>query len=379
MNDSLILSIVIPTKNRYATLIPVLNYIFSSLKGANYEVVVHDNSDDNQIILDYISKMNEKRLKYFFSTDILSQTENSNQAILKSEGKYVCFIGDDDAVMPYILDVVKWMDSLKIDVLKGNKLQYFWPNQRYNYLSKSANGVLKIEAFNYQVREISSVEALNYTLKHGGVSMKKLPCVYHGVVSRKILNLIHQKTNTFFPGPSPDMANAISLTMVIDKYYYLDLPIVISGKSTHSIGGKGVLHKHISAISEVKHLPLGTNEKWTDRIPKYWTGPTIWAESVIKSLEALDKPELIKKMNYQYLYAHLYVFNYQHRRKIFKNFQFNFSFSFYYYFIHIFVYRVRTFIKNRVGLVYRIMFNIKDLKSASKAILSYVDLNKTVF
>jgi len=375
-----LLSIIIPTKNRYHTLFSIVDTIIS-FNELLIEIVIQDNSDDNSSALEFIQKREQNNsLKYFYSAEKLSVIENSDLAVLNSTGEYVCFIGDDDGVMPYIVDVVEWMKQNGIKALKSFKPNYYWPDQKSNYLSNNTSGNLKIKNFDYTIKKISTKKALDFTLNRGGTSMEMLPCLYHGIVERKVLEAIFEKCNTYFPGPSPDMANAIALTKFIDEYIYVDFPVAISGKSVKSTGGQGVLHKHISKIEDVSHLPKSTSKFWSNSIPKYWTGPTIWAESVLKAMENCEMGYSDTKFNYEYLYATLYVFNYENRKLIFKDFKhsiltFDFCVSYFYIFLN----RVRIFFKNRFSSSIEKFSNIKNIGEAIKLICEKVDESKLVF
>ncbi len=365
-----LLSIVIPTKNRYTTLFSVVDMLLSFGLNDDIEIVIQDNSDDNQEALKFIKDRVEfYNLQYFHETTPLSVIENSDEAVLNSKGEYVCFIGDDDGVMPNIVNVVKWMKANDMKVLKSIKPQYYWPNQKSNFLSNNVSGILKtFRQYKDRIRILKTDESLVKTLQKGGVTMEDLPCLYHGIVKKEVLDVIYQKTNTFFPGPSPDMANAIALTKVVDTYAFADFPVVISGKSSKSTGGAGVLHQHISTIEEVSHLPKNTAKYWSKQIPKFWTGPTIWSESVVKSLQAMGDDESISKINFKYLYAHLFVFNVKHKQQIFSNFEVSKDFKFYQYKFKIFLNRVVFFVKNRLGLLYRQYNGVKNIKNAIQII-----------
>jgi glycosyltransferase involved in cell wall biosynthesis len=343
-----LLSIIIPTKNRYHTLFSIVDTIIS-FNDLLIEIVIQDNSDDNSSALEFIQKREQNNsLKYFYSAEKLSVIENSDLAVLNSTGEYVCFIGDDDGVMPYIGDVVKWMKRNGHKALKAHKPNYFWPSMITDYFANDNSGILYESNYNYNIKEVSTCTALNYTLSKGGTSIKKLPCLYHGIVDRETLDRIFIKCNTYFPGPSPDMANAIALSLFLNKYVYVDFPVIISGKSKNSTGGQGVLHQHISKIEEVTHLPIKTSDEWTEQIPKYWTGPTIWAESVIKSLMNTGNEIEIEKFRFSYLYASIYLFNFKSRHRIFHNFSFNiFSSSFLLDLFKLFFIRVYFFLNNR--------------------------------
>lgn len=363
----MLLSIVIPTKNRYATLFSVVDMILSFDLNDEIEIVIQDNSDDNEEGLSFIEKRTLfQNLKYFYSSEALSQTENSDKAVSNSTGEFVCFIGDDDGVMPNIVQVTKWMQENGFKALKSYKPDYYWPNQKSNYLSNDASGVFKYKRWKENsFRIVKTSDALSFTLDRGAVSIEMLPCLYHGIVERKTLDLIYRKAGTFFPGPSPDMANAVALTQVIEYYVFVDYPVIISGKSTKSIGGSGVLHQHISRIEDVSHLPRDTSENWDIRIPKYWTGPTIWAESLIKALEKFQNRNAIESLNFDYLYAYLKVFHRKHANKIFENFVTKKLLKLKF---EIFLYRFRVFILNRIGTVKQLN-RIIDMKSAVQAVL----------
>jgi glycosyltransferase involved in cell wall biosynthesis len=374
-----ILSIIIPTKNRYATLLPLLD-VLCSFNSNNFEIVIQDNSDSNEEIVNYFDNNKDIRLKYFYCEDKMSIIDNSDLAVNHSTGEYVCFIGDDDGVMPYVVDLVAWMKRNDIKALKAFKPSYYWPDQKSNYLSNDTSGILKYEGFNYSIKKINTKEAFDFTLQKGGTSMKMLPCLYHGIVEREVLDAIFNKCNTYFPGPSPDMANGVALTKFINEYTYVDFPVVISGKSTKSGGGLGVLHKHISKIEERQHLPINTAKDWTDKIPKFWTGPTIWAESVHKAIENCDIATGKNKFNYPYLYASLYVFNYKYRMIIFKNFQHKmFSYNFYISYIDIFFNRAQVFLKNRFSSSVEKYGNVKNIGEATKILNERVDKSKLGF
>lgn len=362
-----LLSIIIPTKNRYNTLLPLVDYLLT-IKSEKMELLIQDNSDDISPIQPYLNKK-ENYISYFHSPKKLSQTENSNLAVSNCKGEYVCFIGDDDGVMPYIIDVVEWMKDNNIEAVKGYKPNYSWPGLQISYLEDDTSGVLRYKIWENKITTIDCKKELNRTLSKGGSDLSMLPCLYHGIVSKKTLEKIYEKTGSYFPGPSPDMANAIALCFYVDNYKYLGFPLVISGKSSSSIGGKGVLHKHISRIEDVNHLPETTKRDWNDKIPKYWTGPTIWCESVIKSLEACGEFSRVKNINFSYLYAELFVFEFKNRKHIFNDFGYNiFTFSFFVNVFKIFSKRVFIFFSNRLKVNTSTVNNLKNIGQAVLAL-----------
>lgn len=67
-----LLSIVVPTKNRYMYLEEMIR-MFVSFQLENTELVVQDNSDDNARFLDFILQFEQfQNIKYYYTNDHLS-------------------------------------------------------------------------------------------------------------------------------------------------------------------------------------------------------------------------------------------------------------------------------------------------------------------
>jgi hypothetical protein len=172
--------------------------------------------------------------------------------------------------------------------------------------------------------------------------MKSLPRVYHGLVSKNCLEQLKEETGSYFPGPSPDMANAVGLTKYVKTFYLIDKAIIITGNAPKSAGGQGLRHDHIGRIEDQKSLPVGTAENWSPFIPKFWSGQTIWAEAAHKALVATHRADLLAKFNYSYLFACCLVFQ--------KNLN-GFTFK------TIYNYRTKTN-KSFLGFNFRILLNV---------------------
>ncbi|WP_101542653.1 glycosyltransferase family 2 protein [Bacteroides cutis] len=303
-----LLSIVIPTKNRYFYLKHLITLI-DSFHSDYIELVVQDNSDDNSTFVEYLNKCNYKNLNYFYNSGRLSQAENSDLAILNSKGDYVCFIGDDDGVTSHIIECVLWMNRNNIDALLSAPTIYKWPDYVSNVTDIS--NVLSFKPFrgNYQVVETKDV--LSKALKNGFVNMEGLPRVYQGIVKRKVLDRIYNIAKTFHPGPSPDMACAVSLCFHMNNFVVLDFPIIITGASRNSGGGECVrkFKNKLSDINEVPFLPSNAKEQWEDSLPKYWSVETVWPESAIKAIRYNKKEQLISQINIEYTLAFFAVFH----------------------------------------------------------------------
>lgn len=303
MNKKL-LSIVVPTKNRYKYLESFVD-LLASYEDERMEMVIQDNSDNNQEFLRYLKAKNYNFIIYNYCPEHLSIIENSDRAIKASNGKYVCFMGDDDLVLKDLCSFVELMDKNKVDSAFFRQAKYSWPGVKYK-VHDIPN--LDIPWFEGKL-ELKSVKSeLKRLLKNGAISMESMPQLYHGVILRKRLEEIYKATGTYFPGPSPDMAVAVALSKFVKKHVVCDVPYTVAGTAPKSGGGMGANHEHKGEIKYAVWLPEDTEEKWEKRLPKIWTGPTIYAESAIKAMRAIGVGEKERFFNYYSNYAYMLVF-----------------------------------------------------------------------
>lgn len=294
-------SIIIPTKNRYHYLEYLINY-FHSLNSEVIELVIQDNS--NQQSTEFINKiklMNDGRIVYLYNANPVSVIENCDAAVKNSNGEFLSMIGDDDGFLPEIIDWVQKMKNNQIDAIIPRKAHYYWPDIINNYHSFSG-----IVSFHKPDKDLTSVDCklqLNRTLQEGGFRLNNLPRIYHGIVSRKKMDEIYTNTGSYFPGPSPDMSNAIALALYCNNVKFLNRPIIISGNSFKSTAGQGMRSAHVGKIEDIAHLPSNTALEWEKFIPKIWTGETIYAESIIKSLRKNKQSQRIIEFNKNAFYG----------------------------------------------------------------------------
>lgn len=302
-----ILSILIPTKDRYHTLKPVLNGLLTDFEEFNVEILVQDNTLDNTEIIEFIINLKSNKIKYFHDATYLSQSGNCNLSVLNSTGKYLILIGDDDYVLPTVIEMVEWMDSNDVECLNYNIASYLWMDIKFKYESAISRGGTLIlnKPLQKKIVSIDPIKELKKVLNSGGTRYADLPRLYHGIVNRKVLDAIYEKCNTFFPGLSPDMANSSALAVYVKRFYKYKFPLSISGKSKFSAAGKGVNHLHNGHLNDMPFLDKGLLQNWNCYIPYFWSGDTIYAQSISHSLE---KCGIDREINFNRLYAHLFVF-----------------------------------------------------------------------
>lgn len=309
MKHDVLLSIVVPTKNRPLYLKSFID-LYASFDKDLTELVIHDNSDEESDIPQYIRQYPEHNIFYFFKREPIPVIENSELAILHSRGKYVCFMGDDDLLSKYIVEVVKQMEKAGVEAAIFTKAIFNWPGLEYKVHHFPS---LRIPTFSGKLRFLDSGKEYERLLAHGATELGCMPQLYHGVVERSLLDKIKDRTGTFFPGPSPDMAIAASLSTIVSKYVFIDAPFISSGKSPKSAAGLGAKHEHKGDLKAISFLPADIEEKWDKRLPFIWTGPTIYAQSAIEAIQAMGQAKDLDRFDFSYFYAYFNTFFKEYR------------------------------------------------------------------
>jgi len=297
-----IISIVVPSRNRHQYLAVLVRSLLA-VESGDFEILVHDNSDEPGGFESATGDLNDSRLRYIYDATPMSITENFEKAVSLAAGEYVCMIGDDDGVTESIIDLAHWLKANDIDVAKSPVPTYLWPGVPSALDPLQTTGVLRLPRYSSKIEIVQSAKALARVLDSGGVRIGDLPSVYQGIVSKRALDRLFDLAGTRFPGPSPDMANAVGLSAVVNRFALVSFPVVISGVCSVSGAGEGAKHQHHGEIADRKFLPEGTADKWPPQVPFYFSGPTLWAATLIHSLKAVGKTEALSKLRYDRLYA----------------------------------------------------------------------------
>ena len=312
-DNNILVSLVVPTKNRYPYLFKLIELLKSFNFGPEFELVVQDNNDDNAVFKQYIACSPYVNLKYYYDPNPIPIGLNCDRAIRNSRGDYVCFIGDDDCITKNFMPCIRWMQENKVDCVFPRRIMYFWPD----YCDKGdERASVHYEDFTREVSFFDTSSVLKELLDTGCVGIARVPMIYHGIVSRGLLDKIWEQCGTYFPGASPDIASAISLCMVTDKYASFRFPIIIAGNSRTGGGGQKILRHHAQTdFSKLPFLPKQTEAIWDKRIPKIWSNATIWCESVVEALHVWGRYDLADSINYEALYSN-FAINYFYYRKM---------------------------------------------------------------
>lgn len=338
-----LLSIVIPTKDRYYYLEHLIKLILS-FNSQDVEIVIQDNTYDNAKFI-RSSYIKNKTIKYFHTKEPIPISLNSDKAILNSTGEYVCFLGDDDGVTSEIINQVRLLKHQGIQAMISRSAIYNWPDYKDDSLFNLSSTLLisnsgKNDFILFSKQELKKVQ------DRGFDNMGLLPRVYQGVVHREALEKVYKKCGTFFPGPSPDMANAIALAGIIEKYLFSNKVTIITGQSKCVGGGERLLSK-LKRFNETEHLPKDIMNYWDKKIPSFWCSDTIWPGSAIIAAERMD---LAIKINYNKIYGR-FLFNHPLYASTLKEINvYSLKVVLYKYFI--FFAKIKKWLKNRLSFYF---------------------------
>lgn len=294
-----LLSIIIPEKDRYKYLLPLVELI-DSFHFDQTELVIEDNSDDNTPWLNFVENCHlEIPIVYNYVKGQISVRHNSENGIRHANGEYICVIGDDDAVMPVIESCVSWMKLMGIDCLRQkSELTYKWPSYVGEQSADFKGATLSYDRSNASVSIVDAKQSAKDVLKSGFSSLGHCPCFYQGIVARKTLDELYNMGGSYIPGPSPDMANAIALSFVAKKYCITDIPFVISGGSEYQGGRSAKVRRWVLPLSKVPFISNEDKQNWDSRLPYIWAAETVWPESGIKGLSYVGQKSLESSIDF---------------------------------------------------------------------------------
>ncbi len=301
-----LLSIIIPTKNRYETLLPTLDALLDNIMGSSFEIVVQDNSDNPDTAQAYLKKRSDAHVQYAHQPGFISIVENTEKALSRAQGEYITFIGDDDLVAPNILDFVKSFFDRSLDAVIYPPAYYWWPSVRFVTPTRyhQPGALWYPSATSTFEQSIDTKAELNRVTSQGAVALFDLPRVYHGIVRRRVLEAIKARTGLYVNGASPDMALAIATAYEVSSHVKVDTPLTIYGASKNSGGGWTAAQSHFGKITEQTHLPQYTKDLWSERLPPIWSEHTIYPQTAMEVMRFMGRPDTI---DYGAFYASMLV------------------------------------------------------------------------
>ncbi len=231
--DAPLLSIVIPTRERGEF---VSSAVHSALacQDPQIEVVVSDNAstDDTKSV---ISSISDKRLVYANTGTRMPMHDNFAFALSRAQGRYLMFVGDDDAVLPARLArLLEILRSETPEVVNWHTPHYVWPGA-----SNGELGLLTLKPLHLRGgKTVLSARALLQDLLRGSRAAYHMigAKIYHGCVARDVVDRVVERAGGYFFVPWPDIGAAIANLFVVNEIVFLGLPCTLGGESRASNG-----------------------------------------------------------------------------------------------------------------------------------------------
>ena len=175
---------------------------------------------------------------------------------------------------------IKIAEDKDIDcITQTHVINYLWPDGKHN-------GILYLPPFSGNTTTIPYRENLREYYKVGtSVNPRdfKLPCIYHGVVRKKVLDVIMKERGCYINAISPDSYLAVVLSEYIHSQIEVDYPISIGGACVGSATVSNIKGGHFGELedSEQYRVNVSKGYKWSENVPDYYSIQTIWADSAM--------------------------------------------------------------------------------------------------
>lgn len=300
---SILLSVVIPTRNRKQYLVGVVKQIIA-INDSRLEIVIHDNSEESSD--DYFNSFKYiGNLIYKHSSETLSFVDNFNKALDLASGEYVIIIGDDDGILPNIIEVAEMAKKEDLDVVYPTvNVIYHWPSE--NPIVKNAEkGYLRISHIKVKERIINPYKWLQHLMRNAGQNYlsSDMARLYHGLVRREVLQSIKRERGVYFGGLTPDIYMAVALSIVSKKVKHIKYPISISGICPISGASDSATGKHVGRLRDAPHFKGHSAYLWDKKVPPLYSVETIWAETALHALLDFNQMKLYDCFNERLIIA----------------------------------------------------------------------------
>src|SRR3954468_15611026 len=223
-----LLSVIVPTRARVSTLPFTLATILNQ-QTRSFEVIVSDNCSEDGT-REAVQRIVDDRLVYLDTGTRLSMTDNWEFAIRHARGRYVLFVGDDDARVPGALDRLEpLLASGTASIVTWPLLFYRWP---MDGAPASARGdVMASGAIDVRQRA-------RFAMRMGSWRHYAVPTIYHSAFHRSIVDGIRERTGRVFHTMVPDVFTGFAAAALTAQARAVGFAVTVSGKSARSNGGR---------------------------------------------------------------------------------------------------------------------------------------------
>ncbi len=315
-----LLSIVIPTRNRQYYALQSVKQIYN-VTDDRVQIVIRDNSDDDSLKAMLDNEHFNSRVKYDYIEKRIPGVDNYAGGIAASDGEYICCIGDDDGVLRCIVDLVEWAKKNQIPVIKpGVQASYIWPGTSTEF----PTGCLTLQSCDSSSFTVNPQQELIGFLESGCLDLPNALLVkaYHGIVRKDMFDYIYNKTGRYCGGLSPDIYLSISLSLNISSLLCINMPMTIFGACRQSTTGDSINKTNVSKLEDAPHF-IGQPYTWSDKVPRFYCGTNIWADSAMHALDEMGAEDYKKRYSIVKLTAECLLCYPEYKTEIMENFNRN--------------------------------------------------------
>ena len=218
-----IISVLVPTRNRASYLSSLIS-IIEKCPDSRIEFLVSDNSDQLGVTPSSVGN-----ITYLRPEHRLNMTDHWNFLFNKASGKYITYVGDDDAFIPSALvDLCDSLERIDSDLVWTETAGYGWPTVGIdgNFFQRVKHSKERMSLENARQRILT----LDYL---------DLPIPYNkALVRRKLISrfLEGHPGETFFSSRIPDINAGVKLLFLSESQFVFKQLIFISGASPLSNG-----------------------------------------------------------------------------------------------------------------------------------------------
>ncbi|NRD74702.1 glycosyltransferase family 2 protein [Shewanella sp. VB17] len=314
-----LISFIVPTHNRFKYAVKTIASLLSISK--DIEIVISDTSNNNLLDNYCHTHKDKNQIKLVKPGEGLSVVDNFNYGLKNASGEFLVFLGDDDFVTDNVIDVANWANDNCVESVRFSfPVTYFWPDFKHRHKGNVFSGTLNIAEYTGLVVKHDTKKALDEALNDFGRGVLNMPRAYSGMISRKLAERIITKYGKLFGGVSPDIYSSTLISYESLSSYLIDYPIVVPGASGVSTSGLSAKGKHTGKLRDNPHIGAFKNLVWDERIPEFYSVPTVWSYSFLKALEQIDVKQ--NDINYSILYLRCFIYYPQYRKLTFDSVKF---------------------------------------------------------
>ena len=227
-------SIAVPAVNRPETLVHCLRTLLNQ-PGDDFEILVSDDQGppENRQVVESLARPD--LIRYLRTPQRLGMRGNYEFCVENSRGQYVTILGDDDGLCVGALKGAReLLQGGQPDVLFWFPHLYWWPNA----LVKHKQWMLYIYANPKAAARVNAGDFLKEFFEKGWNPwlFERLPSIYNGFVSQRLLARIKQRTGRFFSDEIPDVYSGIANALMAQSAVFVERLLTIRGLSGKSYG-----------------------------------------------------------------------------------------------------------------------------------------------